>query len=86
MSIPPFFRPGEAIQYNGDLTASMKLVLLQTQYAYYNIVFGLERLTLHLNMDETNIREESEKNLINAARTVAELVVFIDFEPHIPIL
>ncbi|KAF5019295.1 hypothetical protein F66182_8713 [Fusarium sp. NRRL 66182] len=85
VSLPPSLRPGEAIRHS-DMPPSMKLVLLQTQYAYYNIIFAVERLTLHVFRDEANICEESNMSLISASRTVAELILFIDIEPHVPIL
>ncbi|RYP89999.1 hypothetical protein DL770_003844 [Monosporascus sp. CRB-9-2] len=84
-SVPSPFRPGEAVQHDLDLVSSAKLVLLQTQYAYYNVVFALERLTIQIDQEEGRNREESKVNLMSAARSVVELIVFIDFEPHVPI-
>ncbi|KAF4976125.1 hypothetical protein FZEAL_7144 [Fusarium zealandicum] len=85
MSVPPQFRPGEAIRHDDDLTPSTKLVLLQTHYAYYNIVFALERLAIYVDREEVKGHEESKTNLMSAARSVVELIVFVDFEPHLPI-
>ncbi|RYP12173.1 hypothetical protein DL767_011378 [Monosporascus sp. MG133] len=85
-SVPSPFRPGEAVQHDLDLISSAKLVLLQTQYAYYNVVFALERLAIQIDREEGRNCEESKVNLMNAARSVVELIVFIDFEPQVPIL
>ncbi|WYZ37994.1 hypothetical protein EsH8_II_001500 [Colletotrichum jinshuiense] len=85
MSVPPPFRPGEAVWQDDDLTPSTKLVLLQTQYAYYNLVFALERLAIHIDREESKRREESKMSLMSAARSVVELIVFVDFEPYLPI-
>lgn len=86
ISVPPPFRPGEAVWQDDDLTPSTKLVLLQTQYAYYNIVFALERLAIHIDREESKRPEESKMSLMSAARSVVELIVFVDFEPYLPIL
>ncbi|KAF5665039.1 fungal specific transcription factor [Fusarium denticulatum] len=86
MSIPPSFRPGNAIRHDDGLTQSTKLVLLQTQYAYYNIVFATERLAIHMGQAEGERFEENKSCLMSAARRVIELIVFVDFEPHLPIL
>lgn len=85
MSVPLRFRPGKEAQHDTGLPPSTKSVLLQTHYAYYNLVFALERLSVHVHLEERTKREKSESELMSAARSVVELIVFIDFEAHVPI-
>ncbi|KAH0435679.1 polyketide synthase [Colletotrichum camelliae] len=86
MSIPLAFRPGEAVeQHDFDLIPSLKTVLLHTNYAYYSVVLSLERLSIHISREEEADRDRSKVTLMNAARSIVGLMVFIDFEPHVPI-
>ena len=84
--VPVDFRPKEAIQPTRWVSPSIKLVAMQTQYSYYNLIIALERLTLHIDPDESVSREQSKRNLLSAARAVIELIQFIDIEPYMPIL
>ncbi|KAK4182869.1 fungal-specific transcription factor [Podospora australis] len=87
-SIPALFRPGEATDIGADAGHSTKLALLWTQYSYYNIVFALERRALQVVADDneaSRANQESKANLVMAARSVIELIRFIDVEPSVPI-
>jgi hypothetical protein len=62
------------------------MVALQTHYLYCNLIFAVERLSLHVDPEEKLDREDSKWELMNAARTVIELVSFIEIEPYMPVL
>lgn len=62
------------------------MIVIQTHYLYYNLVFPVGRLSLHVDPDEKMDREESKWNLMNAARAVIELLQFIEIQPHMPVL
>lgn len=85
-SIPLDFRPGEPIQRSRLITTSTKQVMLQTHYYYHHLIIALERLTLHIDQERGRKWEESKYNLLNAARTVVELIQFIDVAPYTPVL
>ncbi|KAF4986230.1 hypothetical protein FGRMN_10935 [Fusarium graminum] len=55
------------------------------RYAYFNVVFAIERLALHVTRDEGNALEGGGTSLISAARTVADLIIIIDIKPYVPI-
>jgi hypothetical protein len=84
--VPVGFRPQGPLECSQFSSPSTKLIAIQTQYLYYNLVIALERLTLHVDPDESSSREDSKRNLMNAARTVIELIRFIDIQPYVPIL
>ncbi len=86
LSVPVEFRPKEVLQLYQFVRPSTKLIAIQTQYLYYNLIISLERLTLHVNPNESLSREDSKWNLLSAARDVIELIQFIEIEPHMPIL
>ncbi len=86
LSVPVEFRPKEALQLDQFVRPSTKLVAIQTQYLYYNLIIALERLTLHVDPDESVSREDSKWNLLSVARAVIELIQFIEIEPYMPIL
>ncbi|KAJ5257874.1 hypothetical protein N7497_000831 [Penicillium chrysogenum] len=85
LSVPVAFRPKESIRLSEIGSPNTKMIAIQTHYLYYNLVFAVERLCLHVNPDEKLDREDSKWELMNAARTVIELVSFIEIEPHMPI-
>ncbi|CAP91852.1 Pc13g07830 [Penicillium rubens Wisconsin 54-1255] len=85
LSVPVTFRPKESIRLSEIGSPNTKMIAIQTHYLYYNLVFAVERLCLHVNPDEKLDREDSKWELMNAARTVIELVSFIEIEPHMPI-
>lgn len=80
------FRPKEAIRLSELECPRIKIVALQTHYLYYNLIFAVERLSLHVDPEEKLDREDSKWELMNAARTVIELVSFIEIEPYMPVL
>lgn len=86
LSVHVAFRPKEPIRLSEIGSPNMKMVAIQTHYLYYNLVFAVERLCLHVDPDEKLDREDSKWELMNAARTVIELVSFIEIKPHMPIL
>ncbi|PVH81775.1 hypothetical protein DL98DRAFT_162132 [Cadophora sp. DSE1049] len=85
ISIPVEFRPREAHAHRGPIFANSRsrYLVVQTHYYYYHLVIALERLTLHL--DREGNRQEGKRHLMNAARSVIELIRFIDVEPYTPI-
>jgi hypothetical protein len=62
------------------------MVALQTHYLYYNLTFAVKRLSIHVDPEGKLDHEDSKWGLMNAARTVIELVSFIDIEPYMPVL
>ncbi|RYP51615.1 hypothetical protein DL768_003122 [Monosporascus sp. mg162] len=85
-SIPVDFRPREQL-HKGRLTdRRTKLAAVLTQYYYYHLIIALERLTLLLDRGDEARREESKRDLMHAARTIIELIRFVDAEPYTPIL
>lgn len=86
VSVPEAIRPKEPLRLSESASPSTKSVAIQTQYLYYNLVFAVERLSLHVDPDEKLDREDSKWELMNAARAVVELLQFIKIEPHTPIL
>lgn len=86
LSVHVVFRPKEPIRLSEIGSPNMKMVGIQTHYLYYNLVFAVERLCLHVDPDEKLDREDSKWELMNAARTIIELVSFIEIKPHMPIL
>ncbi|KAF3480304.1 uncharacterized protein GIQ15_05651 [Arthroderma uncinatum] len=61
------------------------MVAIQTHYLYCNLVFAVERLSLHVDPDEKSSRTDRKQELMDAARTVIEIIRFIEIEPHMPI-
>ncbi|OQE18061.1 hypothetical protein PENFLA_c022G03072 [Penicillium flavigenum] len=61
------------------------MVALQTHCLYCNLIFAVVRLCLHVDPDEKLDREDSKWESMSAARTVIELVSFIEIEPHMPV-
>ncbi|KAJ5382386.1 hypothetical protein N7517_000297 [Penicillium concentricum] len=85
LSVPVAFRPKEPLQLSESASPTTKVVVIQTHYLYCNLVFAMERLSLHVDPDEKLDREDSRLELMNAARIVIELVSFIAIEPHMPV-
>ncbi|GJC90080.1 putative transcriptional regulatory protein C530.05 [Colletotrichum liriopes] len=85
-SVPVAFRPGRGGQPQLHARPVTKLVVLQTQYSYYNVAIALDRLSLHLGQGETPSRERAKHDLMLAARSIAELTRLIDIAPHVSIL
>lgn len=83
-TIPAQFRPHEA--HRGSIFRDLKSrnVAIQTNYYYYHLVIALERLTIHL--DRQGDRQDSRRQLMNAARAVIELTKYIDVEAYTPVL
>ncbi|GJD00060.1 fungal specific transcription factor [Colletotrichum higginsianum] len=80
-SVPAAFRPGEGAQPQPGARPSAKMVMLQTQYSYYNVVIAVDRLALHLGQGAADDRERTKHNLMLTARSIAELTKVIDVEP-----
>lgn len=86
LSVPAAFRPKEPLRLSEIASPRTKMVAIQTHYLYCNLIFAVERLSLHVDPDGKLDREDSKWELMNAARTVIELVRFIEIEPHMPVL
>lgn len=86
LSVPLSFRPKEPLWLSELSSPTTNMVAIQTHYLYYNLVFAVERLSLHVDPDGRLDREDNKWELMNAARTVIELVRFIEIEPHVPVL
>lgn len=82
--IPLEFRPEEPIQLEVDASPSRKLVFLQTQYNYYNILIALDRLTIQVDQGTPSI-EETRHRLMQSARTIIELTIYIDARAFVSI-
>lgn len=85
-AVPVEFRPKELLGLRKIASPRTKMIVIQTHYLYYNLVFAVGRLSLHVDPDEKLDREESKWNLMNAARAVIELLRFIEIQPHMPVL
>ncbi|CAH0047768.1 unnamed protein product [Clonostachys solani] len=84
-SIPAEYRPGDSASFPASPTMSISLIALQVHYSYYHIIIALERLTLHLELEQGDKGQMSKQRLMNTARTIIELTKHIDVQPHIPI-
>ncbi|KIW27538.1 uncharacterized protein PV07_07268 [Cladophialophora immunda] len=82
-SISANFRPREPVQKTIFRDPRTKNPAIRTHFYYYHLVIALERLNLRLAPQGR--REESKRNLINAARSVVEITSFIDVEAFTPI-
>ncbi|KAL4815685.1 fungal-specific transcription factor domain-containing protein [Aspergillus spinulosporus] len=82
-TIPVQFRPHEAHQGSIFRDLKSRNVAIQTNYYYYHLVIALERLTIHL--DREGNRQDSRRQLMNAARAVIELTKYIDVEAYTPV-
>ncbi|KKZ67842.1 hypothetical protein EMCG_06502 [[Emmonsia] crescens] len=85
LSVPMAYRPKEALQLSKFERPSTKWIVIQTHYLYYNLVIAVERLSLHIYSEDDPDTNDSQRNLRDAAQSVAELVPFIDLAPHVPI-
>ncbi|EER38851.1 conserved hypothetical protein [Histoplasma capsulatum H143] len=86
LSVPMAYRPREALQLSKFERPSTKWIVIQAQYLYYNLVFAVERLFLHVDSEDDADTSPNQRNLMDAAQRVVELVPFIDLAPHMPIL
>ncbi|KAG5300809.1 hypothetical protein I7I48_00626 [Histoplasma ohiense] len=85
LSVPMDYRPREALQLSKFERPSTKWIVIQAQYLYYNLVFAVERLFLHVDSEDDADTSPNQRNLMDAAQRVVELVPFIDLAPHMPI-
>lgn len=83
-TIPEQFRPHEAHRPSIFRDLKSRNVAIQTNYYYFHLVIALERLTIHL--DREGNRQDSRRQLMNAARAVIELTKYIDVEAYTPVL
>ncbi|KAK7226925.1 hypothetical protein V2G26_014928 [Clonostachys chloroleuca] len=85
-SIPADYRPGDSASFPASpTTVSISLIALQVHYSYYHIIIALERLTLHLELEQGDKGQMSKQRLMNTARTIIELTKHIDVQPYVPI-
>ncbi|CAG9953533.1 unnamed protein product [Clonostachys rosea f. rosea IK726] len=84
-SIPIEFRPGDSSHFPKSAPVSTRLAALQLHFSYYNIVIGLERLTLHLDQNGGYKSQLSKQRLMNTARTIIELTKYIEVQPYVPV-
>jgi hypothetical protein len=86
-SIPADYRPGDSASFPASpTTVSISLIAHQVHYSYYHIIIALERLTLHLELEQGDKGQMSKQRLMNTARTIIELTKHIDVQPYVPIL
>lgn len=83
-TVPEQFRPHDAHRASIFRDLKSRNVAIQTNYYYYHLVIALERLTIHL--DREGNRQDSRRQLMNAARAVIELTKYIDVEAYTPVL
>ncbi|KAF2017079.1 hypothetical protein BU24DRAFT_490316 [Aaosphaeria arxii CBS 175.79] len=85
LSIPADLRPGSADNFPKAASTGVALAALQVHFSYYQIVIGLERLTLHLDTEDGAEAQMSRQRLMDTARTILELTKFIDVQPYTPV-
>lgn len=87
VAIPESFRPGLSSDFETFTSPSIRIRVLYTNFRYYSLVIALARLAIRLGANEISPRtEESKRTLMRAARTVIELIQFVDTAPYTPIL
>jgi hypothetical protein len=69
---------------------SMRAVAVTLHYLYSSFLLVLSRTTLHLAANSTNLipparASQCKQTIMHTSRTVLELTVFIDVEPHTPL-
>ncbi|TQN67512.1 putative transcriptional regulatory protein [Colletotrichum shisoi] len=84
-SVPAAFRPGEGALPQPGACPSAKMVMLQTEYSYYNVVLAVDRLALHLGQGTADDGEKTKHNMILTAGSIAELTKVVDVQPYVPV-
>ena len=84
------FRPGTNLKSYNLFPPLERLVALSTSYLYHGFVLILSRAKLHhlASLNDASVapqRAESEREMLESARTILELTNFIDVEPYTPL-
>jgi hypothetical protein len=86
LSVPMVFRPKEPFRVSELETPTRRMIAIETHYLYYHIVFGVERVSLLIDFDGKTRCGGGKSELINAARSVIDLLRWVDVGPHMPVL
>lgn len=86
LSVPMVFRPKEPFRASELETPTRRMIAIETHYLYYHIVFGVERVSLLIDSDGNPRSGGGKCELINAARSVIDLLRWVDISPHMPVL
>jgi hypothetical protein len=86
LSVPMAFRPKEPFRASELETPTRRMIAIETHYLYYHIVFGVERVSLLIASDGNPRCGGGKGELINAARSVIDLLRWVDIGPQMPVL
>ncbi|EED16125.1 conserved hypothetical protein [Talaromyces stipitatus ATCC 10500] len=86
LSTPVEYRPGLHLRMRQFPKPSFILMALQLHLSYHILVIGIARLDIYLNCNTDAVRAAKSKTiLMEAARSIADVVQLVPMEPSTPI-